>query len=100
ILIEPETTAEGGPDWDGALAQAEEIRERILAGEDFAALAREFSDDEGTREDGGDLGWIDRDYPLVPEFMDALFKLEVGTVSEPVRTAFGYHLIQATEKRT
>lgn len=80
-----------------ALAQAEALRERILAGEDFAELAREYSDDPGSAPDGGDLGMAGRD-TFVPPFEQALFGLEsVGEVSEPVVTQFGVHLIRLEE---
>lgn len=99
ILIEP-VPGDEGLDWEAARALAEEVRARLLAGEDFAELAAELSDDLGSAPSGGDLGWIDRDAPLVPEFMDALFALEGDEISEPVRSPFGYHLIQVTERRT
>ncbi|MCC5874349.1 MAG: SurA N-terminal domain-containing protein, partial [Gammaproteobacteria bacterium] len=80
-----------------ALAQAEALRERILAGEDFAELAREYSDDPASAPDGGDLGMAGRD-TFVPPFEQALFGLEsVGEVSEPVVTQFGVHLIRLEE---
>lgn len=99
ILIEPETV-DGERDWNGALRKAEEILQRIKAGEDFAALAQEYSDDGGSSQEGGALGWIDRETPFVAEFMDAAFSLEVGGVSDPVQTSFGYHLIEVTGSRT
>jgi hypothetical protein len=80
-----------------ALALANELRERILAGEDFAALAAAYSDDPGSAANGGDLGWFGRGRMVAP-FEDAAFSLEVGEVSEPVKTDFGYHLIKVTEK--
>ncbi|MCX7892120.1 MAG: peptidylprolyl isomerase, partial [Burkholderiales bacterium] len=73
------------------------LRERIKGGADFAELARLNSDD-GSAARGGDLGWI---YPgdTVPEFERAMNELKIGEVSEPVRTQFGYHLIQVLERR-
>lgn len=80
-----------------ALAKAEALRERIVAGEDFAELAREYSDDPGSAPDGGDLGMAGRD-TFVPAFERALFGLaEVAEVSEPVVTQFGVHLIRLEE---
>lgn len=80
-----------------ALAKAEDLRERIMAGEGFAELAREHSDDAGSAPDGGDLGMAGRD-TFVPAFERALFSLaEVGEVSEPVVTQFGVHLIRLEE---
>jgi peptidyl-prolyl cis-trans isomerase SurA len=73
------------------------LRERINGGADFAELARLNSDD-GSASRGGDLGWI---YPgdTVPEFERAMNELKIGDVSEPVRSQFGYHLIQVLERR-
>jgi peptidyl-prolyl cis-trans isomerase SurA len=74
------------------------LRQRIISGADFAELARLNSED-GTAVRGGDLGWV---YPgdTVPEFERAMNALAPGELSEPVRTPFGYHLIQVEERRT
>ncbi len=75
------------------------IRQRVLSGEaDFEEMARQYSID-GSAGRGGDLGWV---YPgdTVPAFEQALAALKPGEISEPVRTEFGYHLIQALERRT
>lgn len=80
-----------------ALAKAQDIRKKIEAGEDFAALAKTESDDTGTAAKGGDLGTF-RHGQMVPEFEKAAFTLPVGAVSEPVKTKFGYHLIQVQER--
>lgn len=98
ILISPEMVDED-LDWDGALQKAQEVYARLQAGEDFAAVAQEVSDDEVSAIDGGSLGWIRADTPFVPEFLDALFSLEGDSISEPVRSQFGYHLIQVTDRR-
>ena len=81
---------------EGALAEAQALRERLLAGEDFAALAEEASADPGSAGSGGDLGFNTRG-AFVPEFEAAAFALPVDEVSEPVQTEFGYHLIKVTE---
>jgi peptidyl-prolyl cis-trans isomerase SurA len=75
-----------------------QLRQRIVNGEDFAEIARTNSDDT-TAARGGELDWV---YPgdTVPEFERAYEELKVGEVSEPVRTPFGYHLIQVLERRT
>jgi peptidyl-prolyl cis-trans isomerase SurA len=75
------------------------LRQRIVQGENFAELARLNSDDTASAQRGGDLGWI---VPgdLVPEFERAAAALKPGQLSEPVRTAFGFHLIQVLERRT
>lgn len=80
-----------------ALALAQELRQRILDGEDFATLAQEYSDDPGSAANGGDLGWFGRGV-MVPAFEEAAFSLAVGEVSEPIKTDFGYHLIEVLEK--
>ena len=87
--------AEGG---DEALARAEELRARIVAGEAFEDVAREASDDPGSAEAGGDLGFGGRGI-WVPPFEEAAFSLGVGEVSEPVQTDFGFHLIRVEDIR-
>jgi peptidyl-prolyl cis-trans isomerase SurA len=74
------------------------LRERVVAGADFAELARLNSED-GTAPRGGDLGWV---YPgdTVPEFERAMNALAPGELSAPVRTPFGFHLIEVQERRT
>ncbi len=77
--------------------EARQVRERILAGEDFAAVAKEVSKDPGSAEKGGDLGWFARGR-MVAEFEEAAFNLPVGVLSEPVKTNFGYHIIEVLER--
>lgn len=76
----------------------EELRARIAAGGDFAAVAREASDDKGSAERGGDLGWFYRGQ-MAPAFEKAAFELAPGTLSGVVETRFGFHLIEVIEKR-
>ena len=80
-------------DADAARQRIEELRQRIDQGEDFAALAKQYSEDPGSAPEGGDLGFFARGI-MDPEFEDMAFALEVGEVSQPVRTQFGYHLIK------
>ncbi len=95
ILLELEPDAD--PERESEVRRRlEELRERIVGGEDFAELAREYSNDPASAPDGGDLGAISPG-EMVDEFDDALFALEEeAALSEPVRTRFGYHLIQVT----
>ena len=77
---------------DAARSRAEDLLERVRAGEDFAALATEYSQDPGSAEAGGDLGWFRRGL-MVDEFDDAAFSLLEGGISDVVETDFGYHII-------
>ncbi|MGB5591572.1 MAG: SurA N-terminal domain-containing protein, partial [Gammaproteobacteria bacterium] len=81
-----------------ALALAQAVRERVIAGEDFAAVARDASEDAGSAANGGDLDWIERGVMVAP-FEEALFALDVGEISEPVKTPFGYHVIVLSDLR-
>jgi peptidyl-prolyl cis-trans isomerase D len=83
---------------DEAQATLQEIQDKLAAGEAFADLAEAYSQDPGSASNGGDLGWVSPD-DMVEEFEDALFAMEVNTVSEPVKTQFGYHLIQLNDVR-
>lgn len=96
ILVRvPETGGSAGE--DRAKAKATEIIKRIRAGEDFAKLARENSEDPGSASRGGDLGWVRRGQTL-PEFEQAMFGLKKGeTSAEPVRTAAGFHVVKVTD---
>jgi peptidyl-prolyl cis-trans isomerase C len=80
-----------------ALAKAQDLRKQILAGADFATLAKAESDDAGSAVKGGDLGTF-RHGQMVPAFEQAAFAVPVGQVSEPVKTQFGYHIIKITER--
>ena len=84
---------EAGSDDAAALKKAQQIADRARAGEDFAKLAREHSDDPGSKEAGGDLGWATRDAFVAP-FADALFGMQKGEIRGPVKTQFGYHVIR------
>lgn len=81
---------------DDAEDMIKSLRERILEGEDFAELAREYSQDPGSAEQGGDLGWIEPGV-MVSAFEEALYALEAGEVSPPVKTGFGWHVIKLNE---
>lgn len=94
IVIRPESTAP--EDLQAARAQAEALRERLLAGEDFATLAREESQGPGA-EDGGNLGTFQRG-ELAPGFEEAAFALEVGEYSPVVETPLGFHVVTVTKR--
>ncbi len=81
-----------------ARAEIEKIQARLKAGEDFAAIAKETSQDTGSGARGGDLGLFTRGQMVKP-FEDAAFALAQGDVSGIVETEFGYHLIKVTEKQ-
>lgn len=91
---------------DAAAQKAAEDEAKRLAaqarqpGADFGALAREHSDDAGSQATGGDLGWIVQDGSMAKPFEDALFALKAGEVGDPVRTPFGWHVLQLREVRT
>lgn len=93
IALDPEADEEQEA---AAKAESAEIRRRIVGGEDFAALARELSQDAGSAARGGALGFIERGL-IDPTFEQAAFALPVGRPSEIVRSRFGYHLIEVTE---
>lgn len=75
-----------------------DLRSRILAGEDFAALAKKYSDDPGVLSNGGDYGWVGRG-KMVPQFEAMAFKLKPNEVSMPFETAYGFHIMQLLERR-
>jgi peptidyl-prolyl cis-trans isomerase D len=90
---------ESGSDDAAAAKEAESVVARAKAGEDFAKLAREFSDDPGSKDAGGELGWSTRE-AYVKEFADALFTMDKGEIRGPVRTQFGYHVIKLEDIET
>lgn len=81
-----------------AEAKAKDILKQVNAGGDFAALAKQNSDDPGSKEKGGDLGFFSKDR-MVPEFANAAFNLNQGQVSGLVKTPFGFHIIKVTDKK-
>jgi len=76
----------------------ERLRDRIQAGEDFAELARNFSEDPGSALNGGDLNWIDPN-SLVPEFREVMLNSANGQLSEPFKTQFGWHILEVLGRR-
>ncbi len=83
---------------DDVKLRIQQLRDRIAQGEDFATLARAHSQDPGSGSKGGDLGWVTPGQ-MVPEFEKAMDALQVGEVSQPVKSRFGWHLIQVLDRR-
>jgi peptidyl-prolyl cis-trans isomerase D len=81
-----------------ALARANQVEADLKSGKDFAELAKKYSADPASAAQGGDLGWADKS-AFVGPFADALFSMQVGQVSDPVKTQFGYHIIRLDEIR-
>ncbi len=86
-----------GDDAEEAKAKAEDILKKAKAGADFAELAAEFSEDQGSAMNGGDLGWFSQGQ-MVPAFEKACFDAEVGVPTGVVETQFGYHVLLVTDK--
>ncbi|MDM7924517.1 MAG: peptidylprolyl isomerase [bacterium] len=96
ILIRIEKS---GKDDEIVLQRIAAVRERAMKGEDFNALARECSDDSSTRAQGGDLGWFSLDDVQIDEFRNAADTLEVGEISMPFETQFGFHIVKMEGRR-
>jgi peptidyl-prolyl cis-trans isomerase C len=97
ILIKTDPSASDN-DKKKAKEKADEILKKIKAGEDFAKLASDVSDDTGSKPKGGELGFFPKGR-MVPSFEDAAFSLKPGEVSGIVETQFGYHIIKVEEKK-
>ncbi|MCA1614508.1 MAG: peptidyl-prolyl cis-trans isomerase [Acidobacteria bacterium] len=97
--IDAHITAHPELDTSQSRAKAEGILKRLQGGEDFAALANEFTTDPSGKGRGGDLGWFGRGMMVKP-FEDAAFALKPGELSNVVETQFGFHVIKVEERRT
>lgn len=86
-------------DWERTRMELELIKAEIEAGRDFAEVALERSEDPGSGQNGGDLGFFGPGQMVKP-FEEAAFALEIGAMSDPVRSKFGWHLIKTEEKKT
>jgi peptidyl-prolyl cis-trans isomerase SurA len=95
VVLAPEPSDSS---WEAARVRADELLEELRAGADFAELAREHSQDPGSADQGGDLGWFRRG-DMVREFEDAAFSLFDGQTSGLVRTEYGYHIIKVERSR-
>lgn len=96
VVASADAAGGGGPteaDWELARVEAEKIRAEIQNGADFASQARKYSDDEATKESGGQLGPISKGQTF-PAFEEAVFSLKKRELSEPVKTPYGYHVIR------
>ena len=82
-----------------ALNRIRQLKYRLEEGEDFAQIARQHSDDRGSALDGGNLGWVTKGQ-MVPEFEEVMMYSDVGVISHPFRTEFGWHVLQVTERRS
>ena len=94
ILIRPSEIVTN----EQAMTQAEAVYERFQAGEDFAALAKEFSEDPGSALNGGALGWSTPDQ-FVPQFAQVMMAADIGEVSTPFESEFGWHLLLVEDRR-
>ena len=95
ILVKPNEVL----DDDAAREFIASLKERIEAGEEFGALAKEHSDDIGSAQEGGELGWTNPGQ-MVAEFEAAMAAAQIGVITDPVRSEFGWHILEVTERRT
>jgi parvulin-like peptidyl-prolyl isomerase len=93
VVLEPTEAAR-----DSAVTEAEAVLAELREGRAFEAAARQYSEDPGSREQGGDLGWFGRGR-MVPSFEDAAFEATVGELVGPVESPFGYHILQVVDRR-
>ena len=94
ILLSPSTIR----DEESTKIEITNIRERILNGEEFAALAEEYSEDPGSAKQGGDLDWLGKGV-LAPEFEQIMIESSIGQISEVFQTQFGFHFLEVLDKR-
>jgi len=98
ILIRVSATPKSGPSDAPAMKKAEEVLAKLKGGADFAALAKQYSDDKANASKGGDLGWFGAGQ-MTPAFEKAAFALKPGQMSDVVKTPFGYHIIKLRQVR-
>ncbi|NEX20371.1 molecular chaperone SurA [Thiorhodococcus mannitoliphagus] len=84
---------------DDAKRRLNQLRQRVIGGDDFATLARAHSDDTGSALKGGDLGWVNPG-DTVPDFEEQMNTLPINGISEPFKTPFGWHIVQVRERRS
>lgn len=85
-------------DEESSESDLDAIRERIIAGESFSELAREFSDDPGSKQEGGNLGWAGQG-KYAPEFEEKMINSDLNTITEPFLTQFGWHILEVLATR-
>ena len=78
---------------------AQRLYERLNNGEDFAALAKQFSEDPGSALSGGDMNWVDPN-SVVPEFREEMARTDIGQLSKPFASQFGWHVLQVLDRRS
>lgn len=88
----------GKEDSARARAKADSVYQEVMKGGDFAELAKKYSQDHSTRDNGGDLNFFERRM-MVPEFDEAAYNLKIGEVSKIVKTVYGYHIIKQTDRK-
>src|SRR5690606_10552933 len=98
ILVKPADAA-SETSWEEARSRAEALRAELLSGVSFEEYASTYSADLASAIAGGDVGWVSFSTPFVEEFKEAALALQAGEISQPVRTVYGWHIIQATERR-
>lgn len=94
ILIKPSEILND----EQARERVADLKARIEGGEEFAALARQYSEDIGSAQEGGDLGWT-MPGQMVPQFEEAMNNATIGDITDPVRTQFGWHIIEVEDRR-
>ena len=96
ILIRLEPTMD---DTENSIEFLRAVRDSIISGSDFSEMASRHSEDETTADNDGNLGWFELEQLQLPEFKTAIEKMEVGDISEPIRTDFGLHIIKLLDRR-
>ncbi|MFT4560380.1 MAG: peptidyl-prolyl cis-trans isomerase SurA [Gammaproteobacteria bacterium] len=84
---------------EDAVLRINQLKIRLDGGDEFGNLARTNSDDRGSAVEGGDLGWVSKGQ-MVPEFEDVMLFTEIGEISEPFRSEFGWHILQVLDRRS
>ena len=97
-MDDPDDPADAETAGESARERLEALRQRIRTGADFGEIARGISEDQGSARRGGDLGWVGPG-EMTPAFQQVIESLEPGTLSEPFRSPYGWHLVEVLDKR-